>query len=611
MNMDINLEYNAPCLLAILDKEGRILKSTDRIGTCLPAANEGLNQFLHQLHLDRDPSAVVEAFEREQNLTFFGRTIEGSIWRFSFCFEADSAASTLLADDVTDCYEEILRNRILVDLIDKTPDYVGLARGDHSGLWVNESMRKALNVGTDEELARVTIESAHSRGIGAYSTTEVLDWAKRAGHVFAETTLHDQHTGEGIEVSLVLSAHHDPLHDQYFFSALERDISDVRATERELRRARAQLQRSLTDTTLTLQEREEQIDYSRDVWRSLVESSEDLVLFTDHQGKVLFNNQGFLPDDNSNLREQSAFDLFRAEHAESLVTQYRELIDGQRDHINCESDCISSHGVRKHCVILINRLERDSGNHAATWIISDATESHEFQQQLMAQEQMAATGRMAARVAHEINNPLAAIRSSLELIRMDHNEGRSIDATLSLMNSELDRVSNIIRQMYGLYQPERNAVQAIEITSIINDCLTLLQSGARQKNITLDCNCRHRLYAQASEAGLRQILFNILQNALDASPRGKAVVVGIHEEGKRVIVNVDDEGAGLPEHEAQQLFEPFFTTKDSYGGSGLGLGLSVSASLVKGMGGSLELQNRSEGGSRAVIILKAAPENSV
>ena len=605
MNKDIKGIHNAPVLLVLLDDQGRVLQATDKALTEVPGACENLGQVLNAFQLDTDQSAVWESFEQGRPMEFFARDPDATIWQFSLSFDAEQETAALVARDVSADYERILRNRILLDLINKTPDYVGIARGDHSGLWVNESMRRVLDV-SEEELQNTTVESAHPHGLGPYSIADALAWAKRDGHVTADTTLHNQNTGEGTEVSLVFSAHHDPLQDEYFFSALERDISQFRATERELLQTRSDLQQALENTTQTLQKRESEIDYSEDVWRSLVEYSHDLVLFTDERGIILFNNQGFLPTNNQDLRGSSAFALFTEHETPNLHGQFQELLGDERQHINLEANCICGQNTGKRCVILINRLERASGSHAATWVVSDATESHETQRLLLAQEKMAATGRMAARVAHEINNPLAAIRSSLELIRLDQGAGAPVDDTVALMDRELERVSNIIRQMYGLYQPERDTVQSIDITSITADCLSLLHSSARQQEVALDFNCPDSLYALASEAGLRKVLFNVIQNAICASPAGDRVFVGMQEREETIIISVDDHGPGLPEDMALQVFEPFFTTRDSYNGQGLGLGLSVSSSLVKGMGGSLELQNRPEGGARAVITLKAA-----
>ena len=595
-------------MLILLDNRGQAQQTTKKARTNLPGADEGFNQLLDGLHLDKDKSSIWDAFEQGRAIEFFARDTKGTIWQFCLSFDSHSPTSALVGRDVSVYYNEILRNRILQDLINNTPDYVGIARGDHSGLWVNESMRRVLDV-SEDELKTTTIESAHPYGLGPYSVPEALALAKQEGHVTADTTLHNQKTGEGTEVSLVFSAHYDPLLEEYFFSALERDMSEVRATERELRQTRAQLERALENTTRTLQQRENEIDYSQEVWRSLVEYSHDLVLFTDEHGRILFNNQGFLPEAVRDLRDIGVFDLLAAEDAETVQTQFMELLRGERPHVNADASFVCAEGVRRPCVILINRLEDANGAHAATWVISDASESHETQELLLAQEKMAATGRMAARVAHEINNPLAAIRSSLELIRLDQRAGMSVDDTVDLMDRELQRVSNIIRQMYGLYQPERDSVQPLDVTAITADCLALLQSSARQKNVALGCDCPQSLYALASEAGLRQVLFNVIQNAIDASPEDDRVFVGMQTREDVIIISVKDNGPGLPEDKALQVFEPFFTTRDSYNGQGLGLGLSVSSSLIKGMNGTLELQNRPEGGTQAVITLEAAPDS--
>jgi signal transduction histidine kinase len=218
-------------------------------------------------------------------------------------------------------------------------------------------------------------------------------------------------------------------------------------------------------------------------------------------------------------------------------------------------------------------------------------------------EQLAATGRMAARVAHEINNSLAGIKSSFLLVKDAVAPNHRYFDYVGRIESEIAHIALVVRQIAELYRPNQGEERELELREEVEDVTALLESTRRKRGVELRSTLPRAVRVVLPEGFLRQIVFNLAQNALDASPRGGLVEIIARADGEEIQISVFDEGEGIAEDDRERVFTPFFTTKRGNERSGLGLGLCVSRSLVRAMGGILDFRAAPGGGTEFFVRL--------
>jgi signal transduction histidine kinase len=204
-------------------------------------------------------------------------------------------------------------------------------------------------------------------------------------------------------------------------------------------------------------------------------------------------------------------------------------------------------------------------------------------------EKMAALGELAAGVAHEVNNPLAGIRNAFTLIRESLPEDHEHQELLGLVDAEIERVASIIHQMYQLYRRSPQQTVLVRLPKVIDNVATLLEPIAARHGVRLDLEkARKPIEVLLSEGELKQVLFNVIRNAIQASKPGTSVRVRLHSTRSWVGIVVRDWGSGISAIDRPHIFEPFYSTKGQLK-EGMGLGLSVTRNLVQAMGGGIEL----------------------
>jgi PAS domain S-box-containing protein len=238
----------------------------------------------------------------------------------------------------------------------------------------------------------------------------------------------------------------------------------------------------------------------------------------------------------------------------------------------------------------------------------DITARKQAEEALLRSEKLASVGRMAAAVAHEINNPLASVMNLIYLATHAPGLPAAVRANLEMADAELRRVAHIARQSLGFYR-EVGAPALTSVNQVLESTVDLLQAKIRQRRAVIEKQWKGEFQLLAVAGELRQVFSNLLANSLDAIDDAGVIKLRVSScrlgrAGRRAVcVTVADNGRGVKPRDVPRLFEPFFTTKGSLG---TGLGLWVSKQIVDKHGGSIRVHSRTAGpraGTSVSVVL--------
>ena len=252
--------------------------------------------------------------------------------------------------------------------------------------------------------------------------------------------------------------------------------------------------------------------------------------------------------------------------------------------------------------------------------VSQLQESEETMQELNAQlvqsDKLAAIGKMAAGVAHEINNPLNVILQKTgwmeDLLEEEDIKGsenfEEFQTSVQKIEEHVERARKVVHNMLGFARKMEPRLEDVDINDTINQTVTILENFARTNNIEIQTDLSGRLPIIASDqAQLQQVFLNLLTNAIDAIGKDGLIEIKSRRLDSRICISIKDDGPGIPEEKQKNVFDPFFTTKEV--GKGTGLGLSVSYSIIEKMGGTIRLKNQvGKGTTFTVEVPVVAPE---
>jgi PAS domain S-box-containing protein len=343
--------------------------------------------------------------------------------------------------------------------------------------------------------------------------------------------------------------------------------------------------------------------YAREQWlNTTIRSIGDAVIACDTDGNVVFMNfiaeqlTGWKEDEARGMTLPDVFPIFNEDTraaVENPVDKVRRLgkVVGLANHT-----FLLSKSGKEICIDDSGAPIRDGAGKmiGVVLVFRDITERRMSEGALMRAEKLAAAGRLAASVAHEVNNPLEGLTNLVYIARRssDFDEIRQL---LSQAENELGRIAHITRQSLGFYR-ETSTYAHFMPAAIVREVAAFYASRASRHGVSLIVNAQTEREVLGSAGELRQVLSNLLANSLDACARGSSVRI----EAKSAIdprnpsrpgvrITIADTGPGIPSEHLESIFEPFFTTKKD---TGTGLGLWVSRELVTKHGGSLRVRSR-------------------
>ena len=264
-------------------------------------------------------------------------------------------------------------------------------------------------------------------------------------------------------------------------------------------------------------------------------------------------------------------------------------------------------GIRWPILLSMSPLRNMRGEIVgASFIARDISAEKQSEEAIRRSEKLATAGRFAASLAHEINNPLEAVTNLLYLARHDSSHA---DKYLGLAEKEVGRVAKLAQQALGFVR-DASSPTAMEPAAIIDEILQLYSRKLEGQHIRVERRYREHCEVSAYSGELKQLLANLLVNAVDAMPSGGSLRVRVRTgrdwaDGRPgVRITVADNGGGIPGKNLRQIFEPFYTTKKD---TGTGLGLWVSRGIVQKHGGSIRVRSRADGRATGTVFLIFLP----
>lgn len=386
---------------------------------------------------------------------------------------------------------------------------------------------------------------------------------------------------------------------------IEDDTSLADQPER-LRMVSSLEQKALLDRAV-VDEREKQIAQRKEVEeklrrteefaRNVVENSDDCVKRLDLHGRVEYisppGKRALEVEDPSEILGRRWVEFWKEEDRPKAETALGAAKDGG---VGCfQGECSTSRGTRKSWDVKITPVRSAGGEIESLIAVSrDITELRRVQQMAIQAEKLAAAGRMAATIAHEINNPLEAVTNFIFLARTTTGLPEDVRRYLEIADRELTRVAQIAQKTLGFYR-DTSKSRWIDVCEVIQDVMLIYERKLRYKQIRAFASVDPGLKAYIKQGEIKQALANLIANAIDASNTGGKIWIRARSSrhwtdgmGKGVRITLADNGAGMPPDVQQRIFIPFFTTKAEVG---TGIGLWVTKSIIEQYGGYLRFRS--------------------
>ena len=244
-------------------------------------------------------------------------------------------------------------------------------------------------------------------------------------------------------------------------------------------------------------------------------------------------------------------------------------------------------------------------------MVARLRETREMERRLTETERLAAVGQLAAGVAHEVRNPLNAMRLTMQQLRDKHApegaEGTHFERYVGMVTGELERLERLVSTFLDFSKDEELALGDVDVSGQLRDTVELFTPEAERKGVNIAVESGDALMVRGDRERLPTVWNNLVANALQATEAGGGVTVIAPPEGGDVVVDVRDEGSGIAEEDLPHIWEPFFSGR----AGGTGLGLSLARSIVERHGGAVEAESRpGEGTSVRVRLPRRTGEES-
>jgi two-component system, NtrC family, sensor histidine kinase PilS len=263
------------------------------------------------------------------------------------------------------------------------------------------------------------------------------------------------------------------------------------------------------------------------------------------------------------------------------------------------------HGERRVLGISLSPLTDANGQLVGRILnFQDVTALRDMELKVRRAERLAAVGRLAAGIAHEIRNPLAAISGSVELLAQSAPPGHQDAELMAIVLREAARLNALITDLLQFARPRSPELVRMDLAHAAGEIVRVIENDRQLDGARVELDAPRPVWVDADPAHVRQVLWNLLRNAAEASPTGEPIRVSVAREAERARLTVRDRGPGIPAEHRARIFEPFFSTK----AKGTGLGLATVHRIVEEHHGSIAVTDADGGGALFTVLLPAGAQ---
>lgn len=331
----------------------------------------------------------------------------------------------------------------------------------------------------------------------------------------------------------------------------------------------------------------------RNLHRNIIESLTSGVITLDLEGRIISTNRTALEilgiDGEDKLLGRDLRQFMSGLHLQDLVSKKREQMlytapDGRMVTLGFSTSELKNTEDKTQGYIII---------------FQDLTEVKELEDRLRTSEKMALLGQLAAGLAHELRNPLSAISGAVEILGSDVKPTEENLRLVRMATQEVERLNLLVEDFLILTMPIQKLTTLVDLGHIVSDTVESFTKTIRRGNIEIINQAEKGIYVQADSYRLKQAVWNLLLNSVDAMPIGGLITIKSRSDENSAIIEISDEGKGVDENFISRIFEPFFTTKEV----GTGLGLAIVQKVIEGYNGNINVISSRGSGATFVITL--------
>ena len=400
------------------------------------------------------------------------------------------------------------------------------------------------------------------------------------------------------------------------------EITDIKKLHKELKETHDLLEIKVKKRTAELLEANEGLEneikerkqientlrLEKDNFVNILNSMEDDIYIVDEQYNIEYLNTA-LRKHFGETQGKKCFEYFNGRKEICPWCRTHEVVEGKT--VRWEWHSVKNN---KTYDLISTPLKNPNGCISKMQIFRDVTTIKMLRDQLVRSERLAASGQLAASIAHEINSPLQAITFTLSAIKKKFPKEKELEDNIDLLKQEFESIRDTVKNLLDLNRPKQDKKQQININSVIRKTVILVQGRLKKEKVAIDLKLSPRIPdITASPQQLNHVFLNNINNAIEAIAgisRHKEVNIGLKIVKKidiksdlkdgNIVINIADNGPGISKDDLEHIFDPFYTRKKIMG---LGVGLSICHDIIKDHGGTIMAKNGHNGGAVFTITL--------